>query len=199
MFRHGWYINDAIFLKHLKILHQVLWFRLRLSSEQLTPPFRVILEDDLTIGKLVENSENIDNEGINSDAIHRPALRCNTLPAAPLSLPCLLFVSSSVSQQKCRVEVMTSEASPVSDSLRRREYFDSLYRGVCGAHIAAAVVANGGIMADSKDGWLRKVRGGVGRRCCQARKEAQFLLLSAFSCIVLCFLNGVEGGNSYTK
>lgn len=65
-----------------------------------------------------------------------------------------------MSQQKSRVEVMTSEVSPVSDSLRRREYFDSLYRGVCGAHIAAAVVANGGIMADSKDGWLRKVRGG---------------------------------------
>ena len=53
---------------------------------------------------------------------------------------------------------MTSEASPVSDSLRRREYFDTLYRGVCGGHIGAAVVANGGIMADSKDGWLRKVR-----------------------------------------
>ena len=53
---------------------------------------------------------------------------------------------------------MSSLHSPLGESLRRREYFDVLYRGLCGAHIAAAVVARGGIVADSKDGWLRKVR-----------------------------------------
>lgn len=51
-----------------------------------------------------------------------------------------------------------SNTPAVGDSLLRREYFDVLYRGLCGAHIVAAVVARGGIVADSKDGWLRKVR-----------------------------------------
>lgn len=57
---------------------------------------------------------------------------------------------------------MSSSTSPLGESLRRREYFDVLYTGLCGAHIAAAVVARGGIVATSKDGWLRK----VSRFCC---------------------------------
>lgn len=56
-----------------------------------------------------------------------------------------------------RSGVLRSKNSPLRDSVRRREYFDVLYLGLCGAHIAAAVVARGGIVADSKDGWLRKV------------------------------------------
>lgn len=55
----------------------------------------------------------------------------------------------------CQAEVR--EASLMGESENRREYFDVLYTGLCGAHMAAAVVARGGIVADSKDGWLRKV------------------------------------------
>ncbi|CAM9848279.1 unnamed protein product, partial [Ectocarpus fasciculatus] len=53
-------------------------------------------------------------------------------------------------------ELRRFKDSPYDDTLARGEYFDVLYRGLCGAHIAAAVVARGGIVADSKDGWLRK-------------------------------------------
>ncbi|CAN0551973.1 unnamed protein product, partial [Ectocarpus sp. 12 AP-2014] len=53
-------------------------------------------------------------------------------------------------------ELRRFKDSPYEDTLARGEYFDVLYRGLCGAHIAAAVVARGGIVADSKDGWLRK-------------------------------------------
>lgn len=55
-------------------------------------------------------------------------------------------------------ELRRFKDSPYDDTLARGEYFDVIYRGLCGAHIAAAVVARGGIVADSKDGWLRKVR-----------------------------------------
>ncbi|CBN76076.1 Aardvark [Ectocarpus siliculosus] len=53
-------------------------------------------------------------------------------------------------------ELRRFKDSPYDDTLARGEYFDVLYRGLCGAHIAAAVVARGGIVAESKDGWLRK-------------------------------------------
>lgn len=49
------------------------------------------------------------------------------------------------------------QAQHFSDSPRRREYFDVLYQGLCGAHIAAAVLAKGGIVANDKRTWLRKV------------------------------------------
>ena len=60
-------------------------------------------------------------------------------------------------QMEVRDDLLRSRDSPLGGSKRRREYFDVLYLGLCGAHIAAAVVARGGIVADSKDGWLRKV------------------------------------------
>lgn len=53
---------------------------------------------------------------------------------------------------------MITTRAPLQKVMKKREYFNVLYTGLCGAHVAAALVARGGIVADSKDGWLRKVR-----------------------------------------